>query len=228
MTVGFQVDVAGSGDAGPLKFIDDNTDQNCGWLNPVLPGPFKRPRPHMRGKDLAVTQPGTALSGPACVLRLDFPVPLDNNVERTGHFNFIFQAQCVDRTVAPCNHLTEQPTVAHPATVRWSPSPFYVAACGRARPPGDRRRSGRREMPRHVPLGFYVVLVVSCVLIRSPFTVVVSRSTGRHPPPAPGTDRSAEQPVPAATAAADGLPAAARQRVRVPAAATRLTRLPQG
>jgi hypothetical protein len=63
-------------------------------------------------------------------------------------------------------------------------------------------------MPRRFPLGFYVVLVGSCVLIRSPFTVVVSRSTGRHPPPVPRTDRSAEQPMPAATTAADDLPAA--------------------
>jgi hypothetical protein len=51
-------------------------------------------------------------------------------------------------------------------------------------------------MRLRVPLGFCVVLVV------------VSRSTGRHPPPAPRADRSAEQPVPAAAAVADGLPAA--------------------
>jgi hypothetical protein len=57
-------------------------------------------------------------------------------------------------------------------------------------------------MPRRVPIGFYVVL------IRSPFTVVVSRSTGRHPRPAPRTDRSADQPMPAAATVADGLPAA--------------------
>ncbi len=37
----------------------------------------------------------------------------------------------------------------------------------------------------------------------------MSRSTGRHPPPAPRADRSAEQLAPAAAAAADGLPAAA-------------------
>ena len=63
-------------------------------------------------------------------------------------------------------------------------------------------------MRQLVPLGFYVGLVASCVLIRSPITVVVSRSTGRHPPPAPRTDRSAEQPMPAASTVADGKPAA--------------------
>src|SRR5215470_2174392 len=52
-------------------------------------------------------------------------------------------------------------------------------------------------MRLRAPLGFCVALVV------------VSRSAGRHPPPAPRADRSAEQPVPAATAAADGAPAAA-------------------
>ena len=50
-------------------------------------------------------------------------------------------------------------------------------------------------MRQLVPLGFYVA-------------VVVSRSTGRHPPPAPRTDRSAEQPMPAATTVADGQSAA--------------------
>src|SRR5262245_18134390 len=57
-------------------------------------------------------------------------------------------------------------------------------------------------MRLRVPLGFRVVL------IRGPCTDVVSRSTGRHPPPAPGADRSAEQPVPADAAAADAPPAA--------------------
>lgn len=129
VSVSFQVDVAGSGDAGPLQFIDHNTDENCGWLNPTS---FHAPpgvrSPTCGGQTLPLT--GRPLSGPACVLRLDFPAP-DSNVDRIGHFNYIFQTQCVDRTVAPCNHLTEQPTVAHPVTVRWSPSPFYVAACGR-------------------------------------------------------------------------------------------------
>jgi hypothetical protein len=50
-------------------------------------------------------------------------------------------------------------------------------------------------MRLRVPLGFCVALVVS-------------RSTGRHPPPAPGGDRSAEQLASAATASDDGLPAA--------------------
>jgi len=63
------------------------------------------------------------------VLRVDIPSPA-SNVERTGHFNFILQTQCVDRVVAPCNLLTEQPTAAHPVTIRWSPGPFYVAFCG--------------------------------------------------------------------------------------------------
>src|SRR5947207_15679936 len=78
----------------------------------------------------------------------------------------------------------------------------------RRRPPGDRRRRGAREMPRRFPHGFHVVLLASCVLIRSPFTIVVSRSTGRRPPPAPRTDRSAKQPVPAVTTVTNGLPAA--------------------
>jgi hypothetical protein len=130
VSVSFQVDVAGSGDAGPLQFIDHNTDQNCGWLSPTsFQAPSSVRSPTCGGQTLPPLT-GSPLSGPACVLRLDFPAP-DSNVDRIGHFNFIFQTQCVDRTVAPCNHLTEQPTVAHPVTVRWSPSPFYVAACGR-------------------------------------------------------------------------------------------------
>jgi len=131
VSVSFQVDVAGSGDAGPLQFIDHNTDQNCGWLN-AFPAPSSVRAPTCEGETLPpITNPSTSnLSVPGCVLRLDFPAP-DSNVDRTGHFNFTFQTQCVDRTVAPCNHLTEQPTVGHPVTVRWSPGPFYVAACGR-------------------------------------------------------------------------------------------------
>jgi len=80
-----------------------------------------------------ITNPRTSnLSIPACVLRLNFPVPLDNlDVERTGHFTFVLQTQCVDRAVAPCSLLKQQPTAAHPATVQWSPGPFYVVYCGR-------------------------------------------------------------------------------------------------
>jgi hypothetical protein len=59
-----------------------------------------------------------------------------------------------------------------------------------------------------VPLGCYVALVASKFLIGHPLTLVVSQSTGRHPPSAPGTDRSAEQPRPADTMVADGLPRA--------------------
>lgn len=130
VSVSFQVDVAGSGDAGPLQFAVHNSDPNCGWLH-AYPGPSSR-APTCGGQTLPPLS-GNPLSGPACVLRLDFPAP-DSNVDRTGHFNFIFQAQCVDRTVAPCSRLTEQPTVVHPVTVRWSPSPFYVAACGHDAP----------------------------------------------------------------------------------------------
>jgi hypothetical protein len=128
VSVSFQVDVAGSSDAGPLQFAVNNTDPNCGWLNA-----FHDPTEARVARCGGVTLPlltGSPLSGKACVLRLDFPAP-DSNVDRTGHFNCIFQTKCIDRTVAPCNRLTEQPTVAHPVTVRWSPSPFYVAACGR-------------------------------------------------------------------------------------------------
>jgi hypothetical protein len=130
VSVSFQVDAAGSGDAGPLQFADHNTDPNCGWLSPKS---FQAPpgvrAPTCGGQTL---QPltGNPLTGPGCVLRLDFPAP-DSNVDRIGHFTFIFQTQCVDRTVAPCDRLTQQPTAADPVTVRWSPGPFYVAACGR-------------------------------------------------------------------------------------------------
>ena len=128
VSVSFQVDVAGSGDAGPLQFAVHNSDQNCGWLH-AFPGPSSVRAPTCGGQTLPPLT-GNPLSGPACVLRLDFPAP-DSNVDRTGHFNFIFQTQCADRAVAPCNLLTEQPTAAHPVTVQWSPGPFYVAACGR-------------------------------------------------------------------------------------------------
>ena len=128
VSVSFQVDVAGSGDAGPLQFAVHNSDQNCGWLH-AFPGPSSVRAPTCGGQTLPPLT-GNPLSGPACVLRLDFPAP-DSNVDRTGHFNFIFQTQCADRAVAPCNLLTEQQTAAHPVTVQWSPGPFYVAACGR-------------------------------------------------------------------------------------------------
>jgi hypothetical protein len=74
---------------------------------------------------------GPPFSGPGCVLRLDIPAPA-SNVERTGHFTFILQTQCVDRAVAPCSLLAGQPTAVHPVTVRWSPGPFYVVFCGSA------------------------------------------------------------------------------------------------
>jgi hypothetical protein len=127
VSVGFQVDVAGSGDAGPLQFAVHNTDQNCGWLRPY-PGLSSVRAPTCGGETLP-PHTGDPFAGPECVLRLDFPAP-GSNVDRTGHFNFILQTKCVDRAVAPCNRLTEQPTAGHPVTVRWSPSPFYVAACG--------------------------------------------------------------------------------------------------
>ena len=130
VSVSFQVDVPGTIDAGPLQFIADNTDQNCGWLHPPYSADSSIRSPTCGGKTLP-PQPhtGPPISGPGCVLRLDFTGP-NSNVDRIGHFTFVLQTQCVDRTVAPCNLLTEQPTVAHPVTVRWSPSPFYVAACG--------------------------------------------------------------------------------------------------
>jgi hypothetical protein len=127
VSVSFQVDLAGSGDAGPLQFADHNADQNCGWLKPD-PAPSSVRAPTCGGQTLPPLT-GDPFAGPSCVLRLDFPLPA-SNVDRTGHFTFILQTQCVDRAVAPCNRLTEQPTAAHPVTVRWSPSPFYVAACG--------------------------------------------------------------------------------------------------
>src|SRR5262245_7492745 len=131
VSVSFHVDLAGSGDAGPLQFAVDNTDPNCGWIHYADPTGLA---PTCGGKTLLpLTRPSDPNLGPGCVLRLNFPAP-DSNVDRTGHFNFIFETQCVDRTVAPCDLLTEQPTVAHPVTVRWSPDPFYVAACGRDAP----------------------------------------------------------------------------------------------
>jgi hypothetical protein len=109
-----------------LQFAVHNTDQNCGWLKSYPP--LSNIAPTCGGETLPPLT-GDPFSGPGCVLRLDIPAPA-SNVDRTGHFNFVFQTQCVDRVVAPCNRLTEQPTAAHPVTVRWSPSPFYVAACG--------------------------------------------------------------------------------------------------
>ncbi len=127
VTVNFQVDAAGSGDAGPLQFNVHNTDQNCGWLEP-FPAPSSVRAPTC-GEAILPPFTGNPLSGPACVLRLDFPAP-DSNVDRIGHFTFVLQTQCVDRAAAPCNLLPGQPTVAHPVTVQWSPGPFYVAFCG--------------------------------------------------------------------------------------------------
>jgi hypothetical protein len=127
VSVSFHVDVAGSGDAGPLQFAVHNTDQKCGWLH-AISGPASGLSPTCGGQTLPPLT-GDPLAGPGCVLRLDFPAPA-SNVDRTGHFSFVLQTQCVDRAIAPCNRLTEQPTAAHPVTVRWSPSPFYVAACG--------------------------------------------------------------------------------------------------
>jgi hypothetical protein len=129
VSVSFQVDVRGSGDAGPLQFVVDNTDQNCGWLNSNK-APSSVRAPTCGGQTLPPLT-GDPFSGPGCVLRLDIPVPT-SNVERTGHFSFILQTQCVDRAVAPCSRLAGQPTAAHPVTVRWSPDPFYVVFCGRA------------------------------------------------------------------------------------------------
>ena len=131
-SVSFQVDIAGSGDAGPLQFNVHNTDQNCGWLNSGYTAPSSVRAPTCGGVTLPPLTGNLAyapFSGPGCVLRLDFTAPA-SNVDRTGHFTFILQTQCVDRAAAPCNRLTEQPTAAHPVTVRWSPGPFYVAACG--------------------------------------------------------------------------------------------------
>ena len=133
VSVSFHVDIAGSGDAGPLQFAVNNTDQNCGWLKNGYAAPSSVRAPTCGGKTLPPLT-GDPLSGPGCVLRLDFPAP-DSDVDRTGYFTFILQTRCVDRAVAPCNRLAGQPTAARPVTVRWSPSPFYVAACG-----GDARQ----------------------------------------------------------------------------------------
>jgi hypothetical protein len=132
VSVSFQVDVPGSGDAGPLQFNDHNTDQNCGWLNSGYAAPSSVRAPTCGGMTLPpLPLTGPPFSGPGCVLRLDIPAPA-SNVERTGHFTFILQTQCVDRAVAPCSLLAGQPTAAHPVTVRWSPGPFYVVFCGSA------------------------------------------------------------------------------------------------
>jgi hypothetical protein len=134
VSVSFQVDVPGSSAAGPLQFNVHNTDQNCGWLIGPYAAPSSLRSPTCGGKTLPpLPQPptGPPFSGPGCVLRVDFPAPA-SNVERTGHFTFILQTQCVDRAVAPCNSLAGQPTAAHPVTVRWSPGPFYVVFCGSA------------------------------------------------------------------------------------------------
>jgi hypothetical protein len=133
-SVGFQTDIPGSSTAGPLQFVADNTDQDCGWLTGGYAAPLSIRSPTCAGKTLpppSLPPTGPPFSDPACVLRVDVPSPA-SNVERTGHFTFLLQTQCVDRAVAPCNRLTEQPTAAHPVTVRWSPGPFYVVFCGSA------------------------------------------------------------------------------------------------
>ena len=131
VSVSFQVDVPGSSTAGPLQFVADNTEQNCGWLTGSYGAPLSVRAPTCGGKTLPpLPHTGPPYSGPGCVLRVDFTAP-DSNVERTGHFNFILQTQCVDSAVAPCNGLARPPTAAHPVTVRWSPGPFYVVFCGR-------------------------------------------------------------------------------------------------
>lgn len=124
--VTFHSDVAGPGDAGPLQFVADNTNQNCGWL---APGMFQGVRSPTCGGVTLPLLTGRPFAGPACVLRLDVPAP-DSNADRIGHFNFILQTKCVDRAVAPCSLLANQPTAGHPVTVQWSPPAFYVAACG--------------------------------------------------------------------------------------------------
>jgi hypothetical protein len=132
VNVSFQVDVPGSGTAGPLQFIANNTDQNCGWLSGSYAASSSIRSPTCGGKTLpppTLPHTGPPFSGPGCVLRVDIPSPA-TNVERTGHFSFVLQTQCVDRAVAPCSRLSVQPTAAHPVTVRWSPGPFYVAFCG--------------------------------------------------------------------------------------------------
>jgi hypothetical protein len=130
VSVSFHVDVPGSGTAGPLQFADQNTDQNCGWLSGGYAAPSSVRSPTCGGKTLPpLPLTGPPFSGPGCVLRLDIPAPA-SNVERTGHFTFILQTQCVDRTVAPCDRLAGQPTPAHPVTVQWSPGLFYVVFCG--------------------------------------------------------------------------------------------------
>ena len=134
VSVSFQVDIPGSGAAGPLQFIANNTDQNCGWLKNQQPQPPPSVRsPTCAGKTLPampMRPTGPPFTYPGCVLRVDIPYPTIN-VDRTGHFTFVFQTQCVDRSVAPCSRLAVQPTAAHPVTVRWSPGPFYVVFCGK-------------------------------------------------------------------------------------------------
>src|SRR5262249_38752380 len=72
------------------------------------------------------------------------------------------------------------------------PQPLLRRGLWRPRPPGDPPRRGAREGPRPFPLGCRVALIVSRVLVRSPSTVVVSRSTFRRRPPPPRKDRSAD------------------------------------
>ena len=133
VSVSFQVGIPGSGAAGPLQFVADNTDQNCGWLSGGYAAPASLRSPTCAGKTLPampMRPTGPPFTYPGCVLRVDIPSPTIN-VDRTGHFTFVFQTQCVDRSVAPCSRLAVQPTAAHPVTVRWSPGPFYVVFCGK-------------------------------------------------------------------------------------------------
>lgn len=132
VSISFHSDVAGPGDAGPLQFVAENTNQNCGWLANGYQAPLSVRSPTCGGVTLPLYTTGSPFSGPACVLRLDIPHP-ESHADRIGHFNFILQTKCVDRAVAPCSLLANQPTAGHPVTVRWSPPAFYVADCPDAR-----------------------------------------------------------------------------------------------
>jgi hypothetical protein len=124
VSISFQVDLGAPGD---LQFDAYNTDPNCGWLTSE-----SGTASHRAATCAGVTLPpltGDPFEGPGCVLRLNIPNATSNDYI-TGHFTFVYQTQCVDRAVAPCSLLTEQPTAANPVTVQWSPSPFYVAECG--------------------------------------------------------------------------------------------------
>jgi hypothetical protein len=132
VSVSFHVDLAGSTDAGPLQFADHNTDPDCGWLKNWAHNTTGDRAPTCAGVTLG-PHVGDPFTGPGCVLRLDIPAP-ESNVDRTGHFTFVLRMTCLDSTVAPCDLLSPAPTNAHPVTVQWHPSSFYLAACGRDAP----------------------------------------------------------------------------------------------